>query len=169
MKAYGSKSCFLILVLVLILNASGQERTVIEFYSEVPAVSDFVIDFKPHMSNGVVVQSDGWRIPPGQQVKVEFPYVPPKTAIIEVRLGFAWNGQVVSGTFEGWSIDKYRYRVFEEIIYPHENQKWIFPGMLAREYEFRIKCNLNLRPEQPSLILQSLVIYWESLGRDGEK
>lgn len=166
MKAYGSKSYFLFFVLAIILNASGQERTVIEFYSEVPAVSDFVMDLKPHMSNGVVVQSDGWRIPPGQQVKVELPYVPPNSAIIEVRLGFAWDGQVVSGTFEGWNMDKFRYRVFEEVIYPHENQKRIFPGMLARNYEFRIKCNLNFRPEQPSLILQSLVIYWEPIDQN---
>jgi hypothetical protein len=141
----------------------GQGRTFIEFYNEVPAVSDFVIEIKPQMSNNVVVQADGWRIPPGQQVKIELPYVPPNSIVSEVRLGFIWDGQVVSGTFEGWVLDRLRYRVFEETIYPHENQKRIYPSMQARGYEFKIKCNITLRPEQPSLILQSLAIYWDSV------
>jgi hypothetical protein len=114
------------------------------------------------MSSGVSVQSDGWKIPPGQQVSVELPFITPNTAIIEVRLSFEWEGQVISGMFEGWSMDRFNYQVFAEPIYPHENQKRIFPSMLARSYEFRIRCNMSLRPEQPSLILQSLLIYWDT-------
>ncbi len=143
--------------------ATGQNRTIIEFYSEVPAVSDYVMDIKAEMTSGVSVVADGWKIPPGQNIKLELLYIPPNTGITEVRLGFAWEGQVVSGAFEGWSVERFKYKVFEEAIYPHENQKRIFPGMLARGYEFRVKCNLSFRPEQPSLILQSLVIYWETV------
>jgi len=140
----------------------GQERTVIEFYAEVPSVSDFKIDLKSEMSDGVIVQADGWKILPGHEVKIELPHVPPRSQIVEVRLGFAWDGQVVTGTFEGWSQNRFKYKVFEEKIYPHETQKRIFPSMQARRYEFRVECNFSLRPEQPSLILQSLVIYWDS-------
>jgi len=153
---------WLVIVLTMSINLYGQERTVIEFYGEVPAISDFQIDLKPQMSGGVIVQADGWKIPPGHQVRIELPHVPPKSQIVEVRLGFTWDGQVVTGVFEGWSQDRFKYRVFEETIYPHETQKRIFPLMKARSYEFRVKCNISLRPEQPSLILQSLVIYWES-------
>lgn len=148
--------------LSMALKLYSQGRTLIEFYSEVPAVSDFVIDIKPVMSSGVSVQADGWKIPPGQQVRVELPYIPPNTIITEVRLAFAWEGQVISGAFEGWSTDRFKYQVFEEPIYPHENQKRIFPSMLARSYEFRVRCNISLRPEQPSLILQTLLIYWDT-------
>lgn len=156
------KKYWFIFTLILTPNLYGQERTVIEFYGEVPAISDFLVDLKPQMSAGVIVQADGWKIPPGQLVKIELPHVPPKNQIVEVRLGFAWDGQVVTGVFEGWSQNRFKYRVFEETLYPHETQKRIFPMMQARSYEFRVKCNLNLRPEQPSLILQSLVIYWDS-------
>jgi hypothetical protein len=144
------------------LKSYSQGRTLIEFYSEVPAVSDFVLDIKPEMSAGVIVQTDGWKITPGQQVRVELPFIPPNTEITEVRLVFAWEGQVISGMFEGWSMDRFKYQVFAEPIYPHENQKRIFPSMLARSYEFRVRCNMSLRPDQPSLILQSLLIYWDT-------
>jgi hypothetical protein len=154
---------FLLLLCFATSSAAGQNRTIIEFYSEVPVVSDYVMDIKTEMSSGVSFVADGWKIPPGQNVKLELLYIPPNTGITEVRLGFAWEGQVVSGVFEGWSVERFKYKVFEEAIYPHENQKRIFPGMFARGYEFWVICNLSFRPEKPSLILQSLVIYWETV------
>lgn len=144
----------------------SQQRTVIEFYSEVPAVSDYLMDVRTEMSSGVTVKPEGWEITPGQNVKIELPFIPPNMAIVEVRLAFDWKGHVVSGTFEGWNVDRFKYRVFEELIYPHENQKRIFPSMLARGYEFRVRCSFSMRPEQPALILQSLVIYWETIAED---
>ena len=140
----------------------SQERTVIEFYTEVPAVSDYVMDVRTEKSAGINVGPDGWRLNPGQNVKVELPFIPPNKAIVEIRLAFDWDGQVVSGTFEGWNVGRFRFKVFEELIYPHENQKRIYPAMLARGYEFRIKCNFSMRAENQGLLLQSLVIYWET-------
>jgi hypothetical protein len=154
------------LLLMLSQALTGQHRTIIEFYSEVPAVSDYIIDLKTEMTSRVSVSGEGWVIPPGHQVKIELPYITPNSGIAEIRLGFVWEGQVVSGTFEGWIVDRYKYRVFEENINPREIQKRIFPSMLGRGFEFRVKCNLGFRPERTGLILQSMVIYWASVEDD---
>jgi hypothetical protein len=154
---------FLVLMIAHSLQTLAQERTFIEFYTEVPAVSDFVIEIKPQSSLHVEVRSDGWKIPPGQQVKIEIPYIPPGKIIEEVRLAFSWEAQVLTGAFEGWATEKFRYRVFEEVIYAYENQKRIYPFMSGRNFEFRVRCNTNLRQDRAGLVLQSLVIYWGNL------
>jgi hypothetical protein len=166
MISFVTRCCLILLFPGLLMKAGAQNRTLMEFYSEVPAVSDHVVDLKTLMSSGVQIVDNGWKISPGQQVTIEFPYIPPNTAITELRLGFAWEGQTATGIFEGWVSDKFRYRVFEEFVFPHETQKRIFPSMLARGYEFNIKCKMSFRADKHSLILQSLVIYWESLGED---
>jgi hypothetical protein len=153
----------LVLMIASSLQVQAQERTIIEFYTEVPAVSDFVVEVKTQSSSSVEVRSEGWKIPPGQQVKVEFPYIPPGKMIEEVRLSFIWEAQVLTGTFEGWATGKFRYRVFEEVIYAYENQKRIYPFMAGRNFEFRVRCNTNLRQDRAGLVLQSLIIYWANI------
>ncbi|MDP2423039.1 MAG: hypothetical protein U1C46_11555 [Bacteroidales bacterium] len=146
----------------------AQERTVIEFCSEVPAISDFIVQIEPHSSSRVQFTAAGWRIPSGQYVKIEIPYSPFEMAISEVRLGFAWSGGVVSGLFQGFANKHNLHLVFEEMILPKETQKRIYADMHGRGYEFRIVTHYHQRSEQTYLLLQSLIIFWEPLGGDSK-
>ncbi len=138
----------------------GQERTVIEFYDKTPAVSDYIIPVETRLTNRVQTTASGWKIPPGQNVRIEIPYAPPNMNIREIRLGFNWSGGVVSGLFQGFIKRNDIFRVFEEIILPNETQKRIYTDMHAREYEFRVISNFHQRSEATYLLLESLIIFW---------
>ncbi len=141
--------------------SSAQEQTIIEFYAETPAVSDLVLEVETTVTGKVEYTPFGWKIPPGHIVRIEIQHPPPEMAMAEVRLGYDWSGGVVSAIFAGHGVRRNKYKVFQEMLYPNETQKRIFPDMYARGYEFSIQTVFSQSAGDNYLLLQSLSLIWQ--------